>query len=181
MKKSTTIFFLFISLSFCSHAQDMGYRTFDVGAQIMNSPKGYSTALHLAFNAAVHNAFLLCIGYNKSDWKDKGKHELENGRGFGISLGYRYYFLVRPHGFFMGLRTDIWQSKINWSQNTYLGDSKVLAFQPTAEIGYMFLINDLFFITPTISGGYQANISTTGEEVGQGFIPQFGLSAGFKF
>jgi hypothetical protein len=180
MKKLTSILTITFLLSLTAQSQDMGYKTFDLGGEFMGSAKGYTASLHLAYNLKVHNSFQARIGYNKTNWKANGKHENENGSGPGFSLGYRYYFLVRPHGFFLGLRADIWQLKINWSQNTNLGNSKILALQPAAEMGYMFLINDLFFITPSVRACVQSNIKTEGQPVGAGFIPEFGLSAGWK-
>jgi len=52
---------------------------------------------------------------------------------------------------------------------------------PAAEAGYMFLINDMIFITPAISAGYLSNLSTTGGALGEGFIFTAGISAGIKF
>lgn len=181
MKKLAGITIITFLLSPIAYAQDMGYKTIDAGGEFMGSGKGYTASLHLAYNFAVHHSFQTRIGYIKSNWKDKGLHEDEHGSGTGISLGYRYYFLVRPHGFFLGIRADVWRLNISWNQNTELGTSKVWALQPAAEMGYMFLINDLFFITPCISAGVQSNIKTEGSPVGEGFIPQFGLSTGWKF
>jgi Protein of unknown function (DUF3575) len=181
MKKLTGIITITFLLSLTAQSQDMGYKTFDVGGEFMGSGKGYTASLHLAYNLAVHHSFQARIGYNKSNWKDKGLQEDEHGSGPGVSLGYRYYFLVRPHGFFLGIRADLWHLNISWDQNTELGTSKLWALQPAAEMGYMFLINDLFFITPSISASVQSNIKTEGKPVGEGFIPQFGLSAGWKF
>lgn len=181
MKKQSIIIAFSCLLSFTALSQDMGYKTFDLGAEFLGSGKGYTASLHLAYNLAVHHSFQARIGYNKSNWKDKGLHEDEHGSGAGVSLGYRYYFLVRPHGFFLGIRADVWRLNIYWDQNTEIGTSKVWALQPAAEMGYMLLINDLFFITPSINASVQSNIKTDGEPVGEGFIPQFGISVGWKF
>jgi Protein of unknown function (DUF3575) len=182
MKKLTSLFTIIFLLFLTAQSQDnMGYKTFDAGGEFMGSGKGYTAALHLAYNLAVHNSFQVRIGYNKSNWKSSGKHDKEEGSGPGISLGYRYYFLVRPHGFFLGIRADAWRMKVNWSQGDATGISKLWAIQPAAEMGYMLLINDIFFITPSISAGLQNNLKTEGQAVGDGFIPQFGLSAGWKF
>lgn len=184
MKKLTCLLTITFLLSLAARSQDLGYKTIDVGGEFLGSPKGYTAALHIAYNLQVHHGFQVRIGYNKSNWKDKGKHDMEEGSGAGFSLGYRYYFLVRPHGFFLGARADVWRLKINWQEMLFIqtnGTSKIWALQPAAEMGYMFLINDLFFISPTISAGIQTNIQTEGQPVGDGFIPQFGISAGWKF
>jgi hypothetical protein len=110
-----------------------------------------------------------------------GKHDNEEGGGPGFSLGYRYYFLVRPHGFFLGARSDVWHLNIDWRQGTTFGNSKVWVVQPTLEIGYMFLINDELFISPCIANGAEINVKTQGQPVGEGFITLVGISAGWKF
>lgn len=181
MKKYIILIIFFLSLTLKATTQDFGYKTIDVGAEFLISSKGHIASLHLAYNFPVHHAFLLRAGYNSSKWKKTGKHDNEEGNGPGASLGYRYYFLVRPHGFFLGAGAEAWRLTIDWRQGGVTGKSKIWALQPTAEMGYMFLINDMFFISPSISAGVQNNIKTEGQEVGEGFIPQFGLSTGWKF
>lgn len=181
MKKLTSL----IIISFCfiitARSQDFGYKTIDVGGEFQWYPKGYIYAVHLAYNFPIHHSFQARIGYNKSNWKDEGMHNNEEGGGPGFSLGYRYYFLVRPHGFFLGAHTDLWRLSIDWRQGTYNGRSKIWALQPTAEMGYMFLINDMFFISPSIAAGLQTNIKTEGPSVGHGSVILVGISTGWKF
>ncbi|MES1220964.1 MAG: hypothetical protein ABUT20_36025 [Bacteroidota bacterium] len=174
---------LFIALLFfiSSRSQDIGYKTIDVGGEFQWYPKGYIYALHLASNSRLHHSFQLRLGYNTSNWKDEGLHDKEEGGGPGFSLGYRYYFLVKPHGFFLGARADLWRLSIDWNELLVKGKSKVWALQPTAELGYMILINDLFFITPSIAAGVQTNLKTEGQEVGDGSVFLVGLSAGWRF
>lgn len=181
MKKYILLVIFFLSITLIATTQSFGYKTIDVGAEFLTSAKGNTTSLHLAYNLPVHHAFLLRAGYNSSKWKAKGNHDNEEGSGPGASLGYRYYFLVRPHGFFLGARAEAWRLTVDWQQGTTTGKTKIWALQPTAEMGYMFLINDMFFITPAISSGIQSNFKTEGQEVGEGFITRFGISAGWKF
>ena len=175
----TVIFFFFLLIT--ARAQEFGYKTIDAGGEFLGRPHGYSAALHIAYNFPVHHALNLRVGYNKINSNTDGKHAAEEGSGPGFSLGYRYYFPVRPRGFFLGIRADVLRLKIAWSQALFEGTSKIWALQPTAEMGYMILINDLFFITPFVSAGVQTNIKTEGQAVGDGFVPQFGLSTGWKF
>lgn len=184
MKVFSILFSPLICLAIsCSSAasQDLGYRTIDVGGEYQHYGKGYIAVVHLAYNATVHHSAQLRIGYNKSNWKADGKHDNEEGGGPGISLGYRYYFLVRPHGFFLGARADYWRLSIDWRQGSIKGKSKINVFQPSAEMGYMFLINDMFFFTPALGVGVQSNITTNGESCGDGFLFLPGISAGWKF
>ena len=181
MKKNTSLTILAFCFILTARSQDFGYKTFDVGGEFQWYPKGFISALHLAYNFPIHHSFQARIGYNRSTWKDLGKHDNEDGGGPGFSLGYRYYFLVRPHGFFLGARADLWRLTIDWRQGSNTGRSKISALQPTAEMGYMFLINDLFFISPSIACGVQTNVQTDGQTVGDGFIILAGISAGWKF
>jgi hypothetical protein len=181
MKKLTSLSIITVCFILNARSQDFGYKTIDVGAEFQWYPKGYIYDLHLAYNFPIHYSIQAHVGYNKSNWKEKGIHDNEEGGGPGFSLGYRYYFLVRPHGFFLGARADMWRLFIDWRQGINNGRSKVWALQPTAEMGYMFLINDLFFISPSIAAGIQTNIKTEGQAVGDGSVILVGFSAGWKF
>ena len=181
MKKYIFLIIFFLCSTLYATTQDFGYKTIDVGAEFLTSSKGNTTSLLLAYNLPVHHAFLLRAGYTSSKWKEKGNHDYEEGSGPGVSLGYRYYFLVRPHGFFLGVNAQAWKLSIDWREGTTTGKTKTWGLQPTVEMGYMFLINDMFFISPTISSGIQSNFKTEGQEVGEGFITRFGISAGWKF
>lgn len=161
--------------------QGLGYKTIDAGGEFQWYPTGTISGLHLAYNFPFHHGVNIRIGYNKANHKDKGVNDNETGGGWGATLGYRYYFRLRPVGFFLGVRNDVWRMKMNWQEGNTSGTSKMWVIQPTAELGYMFLINDQFFITPTISNGYEVNIKTEGQKTGQGFITLLGVSTGFKF
>lgn len=162
-------------------AQEYGYNTFDVGAGFKAPKNGMIFGLHLAANAKIHGGFHALIGYNKIKSNSDGKHFAESGGGPGVSLGYRYYAKVRPYGFFIGAGADLWHLKIDWVQLGNQGTTKTWAIIPQAEIGYMILINDMFFISPAVGFGSQSNFSTQGEAVGDGFRFMPGISAGWKF
>ena len=53
--------------------------------------------------------------------------------------------------------------------------------QPTVDVSYRFLMSNNFFITPSLAAGFEINIDTDGEDVGEGFIVLLGLIAGFNF
>ncbi len=161
---------LFATINF---AQDnMGYRTTDLGVEASGSDKNASLLLHIAFNAKVHNAFVLRAGYYLFT-----DHPLnQSGGGPLCSAGYRYYFLVRPHGFFLGLRADLMHLKID------AGDFSTTTWSllPAGETGYQALINDKIFITPFFSAGILSHMQTKGPAVSNGFRWQAGVSAGVK-
>ncbi len=172
-----------ISLLFTQllHAQEYGYNTVDVGVGFKAPAHGMIFGLHLASNAKIHGGFHALLGFNKIKSSDAGKHTLEEGGGPGVSLGYRYYFKVRPYGFFIGAGTDLWRLKIDWREGAAFGTTRTWALIPQAELGYMVLINDMFFITPSIGFGVQSNFGTNGEAVGDGSRVMPGISMGWKF
>jgi len=184
MLKKIYLLSSFLIAILIAKAQDnIGYTTTDVGAETQwNSSGGYTGVMHIAFNGVVHSGFQVRAGYNFVDRKNWGdKHAVENGGGPGGGIGYRYYFPFRPHQFFLGIRSDIWRLKIDWSDALLAGTTKTWTLHPAAEAGYMFLINDMVFITPAVSAGYISNLSTDGADIGEGFIFSAGLSAGIKF
>jgi hypothetical protein len=176
---------VFLSLSFLlfltSHSQEIGYSTTDVGGEIQGYSQGITGGLHVAYNATLHHSIQFRVGYNKINSKLGNLHDSEQGGGPGMGLGYRYYFLLRPHGLFLGVRSDIWRLSIDWKTGVNSGTSKTWTLQPAFEMGYMFLVNDQVFITPSVSAGYISHLQTEGEKVGEGFIALAGLSAGIKF
>jgi hypothetical protein len=187
MLKKIYLLWSFLFVVLFTNAQDnIGYTTTDVGAEAQwNSSGGYTGVLHIAFNGAVHSGLQIRAGYNSVNRKSWGdQHDIETGGGPGGGIGYRYYFPFRPHQFFLGLRSDIWRLKIDWKNNNayQAGTTKTWTLHPAAEMGYMFLINDMAFITPAISAGYISNLKTDdGIKVGEGFVFSAGLSAGIKF
>jgi hypothetical protein len=164
-------------------SQDFGYTTQDVGAEFQYQPDGLLFNLQIAFNAKIHHAFIFRAGYDKIR-TGSTIHGSENGDGWGGSLGYRYYFKVIPVRFFTGLRMDAYKMNVHWNKSFLReGDTRLAFLQPTIEVGYTFLFNELFFITPHLAAGYQIKLYSKGEniEYGNGIIPQSGISAGFRF
>lgn len=184
MKKITGLFFVFLfsMLTKTVSSQDFGYKTIDVGGEYQWQPDGLLLNLQLAFNAKTHSSLVLRAGYNKTT-SATIPHNSEEGKGWGGSIGYRYYFSVLPKRFFIGIKADVWKETVHWSIPVTESDTKFLIYQPGAEIGYTFLINDLFFITPHLTAAYQIKANNKGEAVayGEGFVPLAGIGAGWRF
>ncbi|HSU27484.1 MAG TPA: hypothetical protein VLJ68_03825 [Chitinophagaceae bacterium] len=181
MKKLILLIFCVITILSTVQSQDFGYRTTDVGVEYQWQPKSQVFALHFAYNLQVHHSFQARLGYTKTNWLDKGRNDNEEGSGFGGSLGYRYYIMVMPKDFFIGLRADIWQLKVFWERGTLKGTSNITALQPALEMGYTFLLNDQIFITPAVTCGSQQNIKVEGRVTGEGLMLLMGVSAGWRF
>ena len=176
---------LFIAFSSHSFAQDTERHYKDVGLEIQQYPTGFLYGLKLEIGLKSHHAIDFRLGYNDLDHQDFGVHDSEIGGGFGGSIGYRYYFKPLPKGFFIGARTDLWFNDIDWEDivNTDIisGSSSVIVLQPTGIIGYSFLFNDRFVLTPTLALGAEINIRTEGEPVGEGAIVLWGLNFLYRF
>lgn len=161
---------------------DMGYRTTDVGGAAQYQPDGLLLHLHLAFNAKIHNSIVFQAGYNKTK-SGSPLHDEEDGTGWGGSIGYRYYFDFLPRKFFLGFNVGAWKMDVKWSKTSGTGNSSFVFIQPAAELGYTFLFNDQFFITPYITGSYQVKANSENDNIayGSGFVPMAGLSMGWRF
>jgi hypothetical protein len=180
MKKATVLFLLILFFHGAKSQEEIGYNTNDIGGEFQWHPSGTVTSLHVAFNAKMHHSVLVSLGYNKINRDENSDKDVEKGSGWGGTIGYRYYFRLLPHKFFVGARAGLWRKKIDWAQDLQTGETTTWTIQPTFEIGYTFIINDWAFITPSVSNGVEINMKTEGEKVGQGFITLIGISAGFR-
>lgn len=146
-----------------------------IGPEYNYYPAGHIVGVQLEtpFKTTVHS-FNARIAYNMSDRKDfSGLNDNEKGGGFGASLGYRYYPLKHCSGLYTGFRADIWNMKIQWIDNSEQlkeGSTKIVVFQPTFELGYLFQIGEMWDLGTAFVNGFEINIRTEGEEVGQGWI-----------
>lgn len=182
MKKATTTFFL-VFLFIVSRAQmEVGYNTTDVGAEFQWYEDGSFIGLHLATNAKLHHSFLATIGYYiAGDPTASFYYNLNNG-GLGVGLGYRYYTGLRPHRFFIGAKADLFTYKAGLKTQTLMVESSTsMIFIPSLQTGYMILINDMFFITPTASIGYKTNLQSKMSADEKKAVGLFGISLGAKF
>jgi hypothetical protein len=97
-------------------------------------------------------------------------------------LGYRYYTDLRPHGFFIGAKADLFTYKVGLKTQTLNIEPRTsMIFIPSLQTGYMILINDMFFITPTASVGYKTNLQSDMSIDENKAVGLFGISLGAKF
>ncbi len=181
MRKFIVSIICFFILSFQSYSQEVGFITTDIGAEFNHYSGGNIFNLQLAFNSKFHHSFLIRAGYNSVNGNYSDKYENEKGGGFVAGIGYRYYVLYRPRGFFIGPKVDYWNMNIDWTNNSTTANSKTAFLVPTVETGYMLLVNDLFFITPAVSLGTRVNLKSDVNPVKDGLVVQVGVSAGIKF
>lgn len=185
MKNPFTLLSLCCFLCQGISAQDLGYRTTDIGAEFQKYPHGSFYRLQAAFNGKRNHSLNLKFGYNRIPAYNTGTHT-ESGQGWGGGIGYRYYFNPASKKFFVGGGIDTWIMKMDFEDNcpcgpaVYLKTSYIL--QPQVETGYTFLINELFYLTPYISGQFQIGVrSSKLVDYGRKFVPAAGMNAGIRF
>lgn len=181
MKKATT-FFLLLFLFNASHAQmEVGYNTVDVGAEFQWYEDGKFIGLHLATNAKLHHSFYGVIGYYAAGDPTATFYYNNNKGGVGVALGYRYYTMLRPHGFFIGANANLFTHKVMLDTQIPKGPYTSMIFIPSLQTGYMIVINDQFFITPTVSAGYKTNLQSKLSSDEKKVVALLGISLGAKF
>ena len=159
----------------------------ELGLEVQGYPAGVIFGVRYDFTLATHLSANVRAGYNLARRRDLGEHDDERGGGPGASLGARYYFKEQYQGFFVGVRGDFWFMEIDWvterpGDDDLRGSTDITVIQPLAEGGYTFLLgDDQWSLTPKISLGYEINVKTRGEEVGEGAISLFGLQVDRRF
>lgn len=181
MKKAATSFFP-VFLFIASHAQmEVGYNTTDVGAEFQWYKDGKFIGLQLATNARLHHSFHATVGYYMAGDPTAPFYYNQNNGGLGVELGYRYYTDLRPHGFFIGAKADLFTYKVTLDTQTPEDPYSSMIFIPSLQTGYMILINDMFFITPTVNFGYKTNLQRKMSADEKRSVLLFGITLGAKF
>ena len=152
-----------------------------IGVEVQQYPTGFLFGVYGEIDLKEHHAITFRAGYNLLDHKDLGVQENEEGGGFGGSVGYKYYFSEERSKLFLGARTDLWFNSVDWTNDMLSGTTEVLVLQPTAMVGFSFLLNEHVVVAPTLALGAEINVDTDGAEVGQGGILLWGVQLGYKF
>ncbi len=163
-----------------------GQNTSNFGFEFQIYPTGYLSTINYDHGLSEKSALAFRVGYNNFDHRDLGVHASEIGDGIGGSLGYRFYFKSERKGWNVMLRSDIWFNNVDWADIgvndiRIVGQTSIIVLQPTASMGYAFLISDHFMIQPSLSFGYEWNVKTTGSPTGQGAILLLGVQGGYRF
>jgi len=190
MKKTTTFLILMLlvfQIQQVSAQEEENNKTTHVGFEAQWYPAGYQLMLTSEFGITSKDAIHLKAGYNIARRQDFSPYnDLENGGGFGFTVGYRRYFSENLQGFYVGARTDMWWLTIDWEDglttpSPTMGTTKITVFQPTAEVGYLYNFEDSpFSVGANLAAGYEINIVTRGAEVGQGAIGLLGLRVRYE-
>ena len=179
MRKLTLI--LFASLFSCASfgQMEVGYNTTDIGGEFQYLKNGKFIGVHLAINAKLHHSIYGTLGYFFAGDPTASFYTNKNNGGLGLGLGYRYYTLLRPHGFFIGAKANLFIHEVGLvSEPSKTFNS--LQFIPALETGYMILVNDMLFITPTASFGYRTNLKSELKSDDKKTVGAIGISIGIK-
>ncbi|MEP5611357.1 MAG: hypothetical protein ABJP45_03875 [Cyclobacteriaceae bacterium] len=132
------------------------------------------------------SAISFYVGYNRTDRKDYGEHDNEEGGGFGGGLGYKKYVKQDSSGFYVGLENFIWKLDIDWKEPvsgafSFSGTTEILVLQPAFNFGYKHVPESRkWYAELGFAFGAEINVKTIGSEVGQGGISMITASFGFS-
>jgi len=186
------LFIAFLLLSISTQAQN------SISFEAQAYPAGIISSIRFDVFFSNDLFFNYRIGYNLTNRRDWGKRDNEKGGGPGFSLGFERSNLLR-NNLSLNLRTDFWIMKIDWENYEYRtcepgdfcpqglnvqrfttsGTSSIIVFQPTLSTGYYIPLRKSMFIKPTLSFGYEINIYTSNEPVGEGGIFLVGVQLGY--
>jgi hypothetical protein len=158
-----------------------------VGAEIQLYPSGVIPGLHGQWALSTKNVLTFRLGYNLAERQDNGEHDDEEGGGPGATVGYRRYFRPDQRRWYVGGRVDLWTMEIDWQDDTggpaqSSGTTDILVLQPTVEAGYGFQLGgSRWRLDAGLAFGFEINVHTDGEEVGEGASLLGGATVVYNF
>ncbi|MFY0592674.1 hypothetical protein [Roseivirga sp.] len=183
MKNLLLLFLTLITCSAFAQNDKPQSRLDAIGLETQVYPAGNMVNLKASWLSGERGRLIGKLGYNFARRKDFGKHDLEEGGGPGLAVAYRQYFNHKWSNFFIEGRASTWFLDIDWQDNSpsRMGNTDITVFQPTLAIGYDWATkNDKINFNILIGFGYEVNVITSGEGVGEGGISLLGLSVDFR-
>ena len=150
------------------------------GLEIQAYPTGFLLGIGYDKNISEKGFLHLRAGVNIFDHRDLGKQDMEEGSGWGATVGYRRFFNADHRKWRAGIKLDTWFNNVEWSNDGNdpvtlpEGETDIIVLQPTAELAYVFNKNNIVF-APSISFGMEWNVKTDGEPTGEGPILLIGF------
>jgi len=138
---------------------------FLLGIELQVYPAGQQLTAQAAVPLAESHALTVDVGINRARRRDWALHDDERGAGPGGGIAYRF----QPAALVVEARADVWWLPINWTQGDQTGRTNTLVAQPSARLGWSVDAGPLT-VEPGISLGWEINVVTRGEPVGQGAI-----------
>lgn len=153
----------------------------DIGIEFQVYPTGILPGVKAAFGISPHSSIHVRAGLNIFDHRDLGVQEMEEGDGYGFTLGYQYYFGENHDEWFLGIRNDFWWNTVDWETQGQTGVTDIFVIQPTAIGGYTFeLANGKLIFEPALGLGFEINVQTEGEPTGEGAIGLLGINLAYR-
>ena len=155
------------------------------GIEGLAYPAGFQPTFFWEQYLSQNTSWSLHGGFNFTDRSSWGEHDDESGWGFGAGVRGLYHFSGSKDGLFAGARLDLFQLYLDWEDEadddtpSRSGSSDVLMIQPTLQGGYQVNLSDHRFLRLNVGLGGEFNLSTSGEDVGEGAIFLIGFSYGF--
>lgn len=183
MKKLSYLLLLLVLLAQWTNAQDTRQRgAQSLGFDVQVYPAGNIFNIKSAWAVSAKGELIGKLGYNFAQRENFGEHDSEKGNGPGFTFAYKRYLRTGFKGWYAEGRMGMWFLDIDWRDNTPAasGNTDISVFQPTLGIGYDFpLKNERIKLGLLVAFGYEVNVITSGEEVGQGGISLVGVSLTF--
>jgi len=177
MKLYNHITFYVIVMFFCFAQKSFSQNFRDISFELQAYPTGIIPGFSIDYKIGDRSWLYGRIAYNWIRHRDLGEHEDERGYGFGLSIGYKYNLSADDIGWRIGIKSDVWRNIIDWTEGSDSGSSDITVIQPTIELSYIILKNELIVI-PSLAAGFEVNVRTVGEKTGQGAILLIGLQLG---
>lgn len=150
-------------------------------------PAGVNSTARADWSVSEQRTLSLHAGYNNTERQDFGEHDDESGGGPGFGISGRHYWGEDYSGWFAGGRLDLWLLDIDWQDRpgtpaARAGQTDIVVLQPTALGGYRWKLgNSPWRLDLYAAGGVEINVSTAGEDVGEGAIGLLGLALSYAF
>ena len=186
--KIRTLFALLLPLPVIAEGVNQVRNNWAFGTEVQAYPAGFIPGIRMKFAPDAMQNFNMRLGYNVARRQDFGKHDTEQGGGWGGGIGYRRYGFQSLTPFFAGLRIDWWELTIDWrngstgltNQNLNAvqstGSTRISVLQPTLEIGYDWAFAASWSLSAALALGAEINVKTSGDAVGEGAILLFGIA-----
>nr|WP_299343204.1 hypothetical protein [Allomuricauda sp.] len=195
MRTNPILFFVLV-LSGIIHLRaqepNSSFKRTDLGVSIQVYPAGIIPTVNLEHYLNESSSLLFRLGANFTDRQDfSDVNDMEEGEGFGGTIGFRKHFPSGKGKFVAGLNLDVWSLNIDWTEflretldsplTPVQGSTYILVLQPWLEGGYFLPIkNTRSQIGLTLGFGREINVITSGDEVAQGFIGSISLQYQFS-
>ncbi len=164
-----------------------------IGIGVHSYPEGIIPTLRFDYELQNNSYLNIRAGYNFTDREDWGKHDSEKGGGFGFGLGYEYQsFFIENLSLMLG--TDLYFMEIDWEDTRRQcgvvppctdiqtkNSTNITMLQPAIGLAYQLNLNKHVSLKPNFSFGYEFNLITKGEPVGEGSIILVGLNLSYYF